>query len=46
MQKCDDLRPKICGQKGAPSCKEVQDQINACKERVREAEVKRINQTK
>lgn len=43
LQKCEELRPKICGQNGAPSCADVQKKIDACKEKVREAEVKRIN---
>lgn len=43
LEKCETLRPRICGQKGAPTCAEVQEKIDACKAKVREDEVRRIN---
>lgn len=43
LLKCEELRPKICGMKGAPTCQEVQRNVESCKARIREAEVRRIN---
>ena len=41
---CDDLRPRACGIAGTPSCKEVQQAIDECKQRAREKLGKEINE--
>lgn len=46
LQKCEDLRPRACGQPGTPSCKSVQEQIDACKQRVREEAGRNTNKKK
>jgi hypothetical protein len=46
LEKCNDLRPRACGQPGTPSCKSVQESIDACKADVRERAGKETNKKK
>jgi hypothetical protein len=43
LAKCDNLRPKACGQPGTITCKEVKEKIDACKQRVREEVGRKTN---
>ena len=46
LQKCEELRPRACGIAGTPSCKSVQAEIDACKQKVREQYGRDLNKKK
>ncbi len=46
LAKCDELRPRACGQPGTPSCKSVQEEIDACKLEVKDAAGRKTKEKK